>query len=47
MGVLGSDLGVGLGFTLFLLGVLQVDWAPKLKLYARAAHLFAGFSYSL
>jgi peptidoglycan/LPS O-acetylase OafA/YrhL len=44
---LGSDLSVGIAFTLFLFGVLQVNVGGKSESYATIAHFLAGFSYSL
>ena len=46
-GVLGNDLLVGLAFTFFLFGILQLDHGPEHQRYARIAHLFSDFSYSL
>src|SRR5271156_433132 len=45
--VLGSDLGVGIAFSLFLFGILQMDIGTGHGLYPRTAHTIAGFSYSL
>lgn len=45
--VLGSDLGVGIAFSLFLFGVLQMDIGTGHGFYPRTAHTIAGFSYSL
>jgi peptidoglycan/LPS O-acetylase OafA/YrhL len=45
--VLGSDLGVGIAFSLFLFGVLQMDIGTGRGFYPRTAHTIAGFSYSL
>jgi peptidoglycan/LPS O-acetylase OafA/YrhL len=45
--VLGSDLGVGLAFSLFLFGVLQMEIGTGHGFYPRTAHTIAGFSYSL
>jgi len=45
--VLASDLALGTAFSLFLLGVLQMDFRIEHRFYSRAAHLMAGFSYSL
>jgi peptidoglycan/LPS O-acetylase OafA/YrhL len=45
--VLGSDLGVGIAFSLFLFGVLQTDIPTGHGFYPRTAHTIAGFSYSL
>ena len=45
--LLGSDLSVGIAFTLFLFGVLQLEVGAGSSQYLRAAHRFAGFSYSL
>lgn len=42
--VLGNDLAVGLAFTLFLFGVLQVDKGAR---HSTSARIFADFSYSL
>jgi len=44
---LGSDLAIGIGFALFLFGVLHMGIAAPSRSYKRASHLFAGFSYSL
>lgn len=43
----GSDLLLGLTFSLFLLGVLQVKLGTHNKRYRNAASLLAGFSYTL
>ena len=45
--VLGSDLAVGIAFTLFLFGVLQLELGAGSHHYLGVAHRFAGFSYSL
>jgi peptidoglycan/LPS O-acetylase OafA/YrhL len=45
--VLGSDLALGLAFTLFLFGILQLEFGTGSDYYPRSAHRFAGFSYSL
>jgi peptidoglycan/LPS O-acetylase OafA/YrhL len=45
--VLGSDLVVGIAFSLFLFGVLQMDIGTGRGFYPRTAHTIAGFSYSL
>lgn len=45
--VLGNDLILGVTFTVFLFGVLQLDFGTGRDYYPRAAHRFAGFSYSL
>lgn len=45
--MLGSDLAVGIAFTLFLFGVLQLQIGAGFHRYLGAAHRFAGFSYSL
>jgi peptidoglycan/LPS O-acetylase OafA/YrhL len=45
--VFGSDLAVGISFSLFLFGVLQMDIGTGRGFYPRAAHAIAGFSYSL
>lgn len=42
-----SDLLVGLAFTFFLFGALQLELGPGQKRYARIAHFLSGFSYSL
>jgi peptidoglycan/LPS O-acetylase OafA/YrhL len=44
---LGSDLSVGIAFTLFLFGVLHVNVGGKSESYATIARFLAGFSYSL
>lgn len=44
---LGSDLAVGIAFTLFLFGILQVGAGVASPSYANTARFFAGFSYSL
>jgi peptidoglycan/LPS O-acetylase OafA/YrhL len=43
----GSDLFVGIAFTLFLFGVLQLEVGAGSSRYLGAAHRLAGFSYSL
>jgi peptidoglycan/LPS O-acetylase OafA/YrhL len=43
-GMLGNDLAVGVGFSLFLFGVLQMDIGTR---HSGPARTFAGFSYSL
>src|SRR6266446_98042 len=45
--MLGSDLAVGIAFTLFLFGVLQRELGAGSRHYLGVAHRFAGFSYSL
>jgi peptidoglycan/LPS O-acetylase OafA/YrhL len=45
--VFGSDLAVGISFSLFLFGVLQMDIGTGRGFYPRTAHAMAGFSYSL
>lgn len=45
--VLGSDLAVGIAFTLFLFGILQLGIGANSPRYSGAARQFAGFSYSL
>jgi peptidoglycan/LPS O-acetylase OafA/YrhL len=45
--MLGSDIAVGIAFTLFLFGILQMDFETRGSSYPAAAHTFAGFSYSL
>jgi peptidoglycan/LPS O-acetylase OafA/YrhL len=47
LAALGTDLPVGITFTLFLFGVLHMDFGARTRHYPRAAHHFAGFSYSL
>jgi peptidoglycan/LPS O-acetylase OafA/YrhL len=44
---LGTDLSVGVTFTLFLFAVLYVDFGTRSAHYHNAARFFAGFSYSL
>lgn len=44
---LGSNLAVGIGFALFLFGVLQMKLGTTGTSYPRVAHVLAGFSYSL
>jgi peptidoglycan/LPS O-acetylase OafA/YrhL len=44
---IGSDLAVGIAFTLFLFAVLQIDSGVRHPSYPRIAHILAGFSYSL
>jgi peptidoglycan/LPS O-acetylase OafA/YrhL len=44
---LGSDPAVGIAFTLFLFGVLQLKLGASAHHYLDVAHRFAGFSYSL
>ena len=46
-GIFGSDLCVGIAFSLFLFAVLQMDTEKEGSAYPRAAHFLAGFSYSL
>ena len=45
--ILGSDLAVGIAFSLFLFGVLQLDIGTGRDFYPKTAHAMAGFSYSL
>jgi peptidoglycan/LPS O-acetylase OafA/YrhL len=45
--IFGSDLGVGIAFSLFLFAVIQMDSGKEGSVYPRVAHLLAGFSYSL
>lgn len=45
--VLGSDLAVGIVFSLFLFGILQTNIGTGRSFYSRTAHSMAGFSYSL
>jgi peptidoglycan/LPS O-acetylase OafA/YrhL len=45
--VLGSDLAVGIGFALFLFGVLHMNFRAGGAVYSRIARVLAGFSYSL
>lgn len=44
---LGSDLAVGIAFTLFLFGILQFEAGASSPSYTNTARFFAGFSYSL
>jgi peptidoglycan/LPS O-acetylase OafA/YrhL len=44
---LGSDLVVGIAFTLFLFDILQFETGASSLTYTNAARFFAGFSYSL
>jgi peptidoglycan/LPS O-acetylase OafA/YrhL len=44
---LGSDLPVGIAFTLFLFAVLHLNFGARSLRYHAAARFFAGFSYSL
>ncbi len=46
-GIFGSDLCVGIAFSLFLFAVLQMDMEKEGSAYPRAAHFLAGFSYTL
>jgi hypothetical protein len=43
--MLGSDLAVGIAFTLFLFGVLQLELGAGSPRYPGVAHRFAGFSF--
>jgi peptidoglycan/LPS O-acetylase OafA/YrhL len=43
----GSNLAVGIGFALFLFGVLHLKFGTDGTTYPRVAHVLAGFSYSL
>jgi len=45
--VFGSDLAVGIGFSLFLFGALHMNFGAEGASYPRLAHAVAGFSYSL
>jgi peptidoglycan/LPS O-acetylase OafA/YrhL len=45
--IFGSDLAVGLGFGLFLFGVLHMSFGTRRASYPRVARALAGFSYSL
>ncbi len=45
--VLGTDLAVGIGFALFLFGVLHMNFGTGGAVYTRVARVLAGFSYSL
>jgi peptidoglycan/LPS O-acetylase OafA/YrhL len=47
LAALGTDLSVGVAFTLFLFAVLYVDFGTRSAHYHNAARFFAGFSYSL
>jgi peptidoglycan/LPS O-acetylase OafA/YrhL len=44
---LGSDLVLGTAFSLFLFGILQMEFGTQHVHYSHATHLLAGFSYSL
>jgi peptidoglycan/LPS O-acetylase OafA/YrhL len=44
---LASDVSMGLAFTLFLFGVLHLNFGGESPHYRKAARFFAGFSYSL
>jgi peptidoglycan/LPS O-acetylase OafA/YrhL len=44
---LGSNLAVGIGFALFLFGVLHMKFGTGGASYPKVAHILAGFSYSL
>ncbi len=44
---LGSDLAVGVAFTLFLFGILQFEAGASSLTYTNTTRFFAGFSYSL
>jgi peptidoglycan/LPS O-acetylase OafA/YrhL len=43
----GNNTTVGLAFALFLFGILQMTFGSSSRMYPRAAHVLAGFSYSL
>ncbi|HXA78375.1 MAG TPA: acyltransferase [Candidatus Acidoferrales bacterium] len=45
--VLGGNLAVGIGFGLFLFGVIHMNFGAGGTGYPRIAHVLAGFSYSL
>lgn len=47
LAAIGTDLPVGITFTLFLFGVLHMDFGDRIRHYPSVSHLFAGFSYSL
>jgi len=47
LAALGTDLSVGIAFTLFLFAVLYMDFGARSARYHNAARFFAGFSYSL
>ncbi len=44
---IGSNLAVGIGFALFLFGVLHMNFGTSGASYPRVARVLAGFSYSL
>jgi peptidoglycan/LPS O-acetylase OafA/YrhL len=44
---IGSDFAIGLAFSAFLFGVLQLNIGIGSRIYLRAAHFLSGFSYSL
>jgi peptidoglycan/LPS O-acetylase OafA/YrhL len=46
-GTLASDFTLGATFSIFLFGVLQIELREDHSGYAKVAHVFAGFSYSL
>jgi peptidoglycan/LPS O-acetylase OafA/YrhL len=46
-GALGSDIALGVTFSVFLFGILQIELGSHQEGYAKVAHLLAGFSYSL
>jgi peptidoglycan/LPS O-acetylase OafA/YrhL len=46
-GWLGGDPAVGVAFAVFLFAILHLEYGGNSPEYSRAAHLFAGFSYSL
>jgi len=45
--VLGSDLAVGIAFSILLFAVLQMNFGAAGSFYSRIARFLAGFSYSL
>jgi peptidoglycan/LPS O-acetylase OafA/YrhL len=46
-GALASDIALGVTFSVFLFGILQIEPRRHQEGYAKVAHLLAAFSYSL
>jgi peptidoglycan/LPS O-acetylase OafA/YrhL len=46
-GLLASDFALGIMFSSFLFGILQIELGQREGAYPKTAHLFADFSYSL
>jgi peptidoglycan/LPS O-acetylase OafA/YrhL len=46
-GALASDIALGVTFSVFLFGILQIEPRRHQESYAKVAHLLAAFSYSL